>query len=1017
VAERQLPFTVRRLEGNPILHRDAVAGVGRNINGPSLIAAPPWLDQPLGRYYLYFAHHRGTFIRLATADELTGPWQVYQPGTLRLAKSLFPADGRRPHIASPDVHVDEATKTIRMYYHGLDTTTRVQQTRVATSTDGLHFEARPELLGRPYFRVFQHDGWWYALGMPGILYRSADGLTGFERGPRLFERSMRHTALLKRGNELLVFWSRVGDSPERILCSPITLDGDWTTWQAGPAMEALEPEEPWEGAAAPLEASERGWVDEPVRQLRDPAIFEEADHTYLLYSVAGESGIAIAELEPASPLAAGQGQGDARARGDGASPDIAQGQGTAPSGPAARLRSAASGLLTRIDPGQVTLRQAAVVMAATLAAFGTALLIEHLAHLSTSIVILAVALSVSMGRIGQRAENRSPRALALAAVVLPFVAVAANEIGTRIFQQPDLGDALFVLAMSATIWVRRFGPAARRLATFATFPLVAMLIVPAPVVAAGGSAGAGRWWSALVALIAFGYVTAARLVAERVGFLDQAAGEEAKPASTQARNARRIAASTKMALQMGIALGAAFAVGRGLFGVHWTWVVLTAFIVCSGNRGRGDVLDKALTRLIGAAAGTLAATALTGAFPPRDPWSVAAIFAVLGVGLWLRSVNYAFWAGAMTAALALLYGYFGERGIALLGTRLEAIVAGAALAVAASWFLLPVRTTDILRRDLALSLAALDAYLAAQAAGPEAAGPEAATEAAIARSQQRFTQSVRALDHAATLLRKIPALATITAPLRSRAAYLPAITALEACAAQLPSVTAALARLHRDDHWPAHLAHLQAAIGDLRQANAQRLPPDPQAWSRLPEALASLPETLTTKPAEAAPPRNRRWLSSQKILGYANRVHAKTYELLSDLSRDQATHAYLIQDAEGHQAHLTWTTDTTPATPAALATPEAPASPAAPETPTSPAVPPPVIAAGHTPSGYPYKITQVPAPSGLSAPSDGPPDSGRVPTPHHLRNAKATSHHLRARICDIPGAKLVVADGKSKIWS
>jgi hypothetical protein len=35
-----------------------------------------------------------------------------------------------------------------------------------------------------------------------------------------------------------------------------------------------------------------------VNQLRDPAIFEEDGRTYLLYAVAGESGIAIAELWP-----------------------------------------------------------------------------------------------------------------------------------------------------------------------------------------------------------------------------------------------------------------------------------------------------------------------------------------------------------------------------------------------------------------------------------------------------------------------------------------------------------------------------------------------------------------------------------------------------------------------------------------------------------------------------------------------------------------------------------------------
>ena len=36
---------------------------------------------------------------------------------------------------------------------------------------------------------------------------------------------------------------------------------------------------------------------ERVRQLRDPAIFRENGQTYLLYSVAGEQGIALARLQ------------------------------------------------------------------------------------------------------------------------------------------------------------------------------------------------------------------------------------------------------------------------------------------------------------------------------------------------------------------------------------------------------------------------------------------------------------------------------------------------------------------------------------------------------------------------------------------------------------------------------------------------------------------------------------------------------------------------------------------------
>ena len=58
--------------------------MGDNINGPSLIKVPDWIENPLGQYYLYFAHHQGTHIRLAYADRLEGPWTTHAPGTLQL---------------------------------------------------------------------------------------------------------------------------------------------------------------------------------------------------------------------------------------------------------------------------------------------------------------------------------------------------------------------------------------------------------------------------------------------------------------------------------------------------------------------------------------------------------------------------------------------------------------------------------------------------------------------------------------------------------------------------------------------------------------------------------------------------------------------------------------------------------------------------------------------------------------------------------------------------------------------
>jgi hypothetical protein len=208
------------------------------------------------------------------------------------------------HVASPDVHVDDAAMQIRMYFHcpayvegpPQNRQSYDQVTLLATSPDGLKFEAGTEYLGESYFRVFQWDGAYYALAMPGLLYRSEDGLEGFELGPQLFTDSMRHSAVLVRGDRLFVFYTNIGDAPESILVSSVDLTPEWTEWQEGESLVVLTPEEEWEGADLPLAPSQRAEAPGPVNQLRDPAVFVENARTFLLYSVAGESGIAIAEV-------------------------------------------------------------------------------------------------------------------------------------------------------------------------------------------------------------------------------------------------------------------------------------------------------------------------------------------------------------------------------------------------------------------------------------------------------------------------------------------------------------------------------------------------------------------------------------------------------------------------------------------------------------------------------------------------------------------------------------------------
>ena len=283
----------RRIPENPILTPDSDGAIGDNINGPSLIRVPEWAPGRLGRYYLYFAHHSGDFIRLAVADDLAGPWRVHTPGVMDLATSGFTG-----HIASPDVHVDEANRRFVMYFHGAPADYETgQASAIAYSTDGLSFVRSGGLVARPYLRVFRVDDEVYGIAIPGNLYYSPDGGRAFQKGPLLFDPQTRHFAVRVRGRSVDAFYSVRGDAPERIMVATIECTGEWTSWRAGESQTLLEPQRDYEGANLPVEPSVKGRAHGRVRQLRDPAVYEEGGRTWLVYSVAGESGLAVAEIE------------------------------------------------------------------------------------------------------------------------------------------------------------------------------------------------------------------------------------------------------------------------------------------------------------------------------------------------------------------------------------------------------------------------------------------------------------------------------------------------------------------------------------------------------------------------------------------------------------------------------------------------------------------------------------------------------------------------------------------------
>jgi hypothetical protein len=176
-----------------------------------------------------------------------------------------------------------------------------QYTQSAESVDGLNFQMRPAITKQYYLRVFRLGGQFYGMARLGQMLRAKDSTSSFELGPNPFREGpyanrVRHVALLPRESYIEVFFSAIGDAPERILHTTISMHGDWTQWRATSYEEVLTPQAKYECPERPEAPSEPGEIYGPAKQLRDPALFLEGGKVYLFYTVCGEQGVGAAEI-------------------------------------------------------------------------------------------------------------------------------------------------------------------------------------------------------------------------------------------------------------------------------------------------------------------------------------------------------------------------------------------------------------------------------------------------------------------------------------------------------------------------------------------------------------------------------------------------------------------------------------------------------------------------------------------------------------------------------------------------
>lgn len=147
-----------------------------------------------------------------------------------------------------------------------------------------------------------------------------------------------------------------------------------------------------------------------------------------------------------------------------------------------------------------------------------------------------------------------------------------------------------------------------------------------------------------------------------------------------------------------ITLASAIAMGFGLMlsRDRWFWAVLSAFLVFTNTRSRGDTAIKALQRsvgtMLGIAAGLLAATVLNG--------NIAGLLALALVcsflAFYMLAVSYAVMTFFVSIIIALVYSMIGVLTPELLVLRLEETLVGTVAGTVVAFMVFPARTQETL---------------------------------------------------------------------------------------------------------------------------------------------------------------------------------------------------------------------------------------------------------------------------------------------------------------------------------
>ena len=158
----------------------------------------------------------------------------------------------------------------------------------------------------------------------------------------------------------------------------------------------------------------------------------------------------------------------------------------------------------------------------------------------------------------------------------------------------------------------------------------------------------------------------------------------------------RLAPYTRVAIQMGVAVGGAIILGVQLSSERFYWAVIAAFVTFMGANSTVEQVRKGFFRVVGTVVGILIGSLLVTIIGHNAYGSIAVILGALFFGIYLLRVNYAFMVVGVTIMVSQLYQQLGEFSNSLLVLRLEETAVGAAFAMIVALTVLPLRTRRVL---------------------------------------------------------------------------------------------------------------------------------------------------------------------------------------------------------------------------------------------------------------------------------------------------------------------------------